>query len=357
MQDALNIGRLRRSLRSLGPATLATAQLLSPLGAAAAETDGRLNAAGDETRPAPNGEPTVQQAEAQAQYEQGVQAYRAQRYQQAIDLFLSADALAPRPALAFNVARAYEKRAEPARALQYYREYLRRGADPSNARDVEKRVRELQAALAERGVQQVTVRSVPGGATLTVDGQGRGVTPWTGELPLGTHQVHAEHAQYQPRSVTLTVDGKQAQDVELTLPAATEAGGAPAGAHGTVGPRSDLAAATEEQPQPAGLQPWPWIVLGAGGASLAAAGVFELLRRDAESDAHSARYQAAYHDDRERMGSHQTTARVLLGVSAALLVSGGVLALIDGAAYNPEQAPVALGCDATTCLGTWMGNF
>jgi hypothetical protein len=107
----------------------------------------------------------------------------------------------------------------------------------------------------------------------------------------------------------------------------------------------------------ASLQPWPWVAVGAGGAALAAAGVFELLRLDAESEAKSARYQTDYYEDRERMSSRQTAARVLLGVSAVLVLTGGVLALIDGAAVDTEHAPVALGCDTTTCVGTWMGNF
>lgn len=305
-----------------------------------------------------NANPTTARTNAQAHYDRGALAYREQDYEIAIEQFLLADRWAPRAALSFNVARAYENLREPSRALQYYRDYLRRGADASNREEVTRRVRELQSALGERGVQQVTVRSKPPGAAVYVDGKWRGETPWTGELPLGTHQLQARHDGHESVRVALTLDASRAQDLELDLPAADAADGASAGGHGSVGPRMDTTDPSEvDEPHGSSLQPWPWLALAAGGTTLAAAGVFELLRRDAEADAVSARYQTDYYDDRERMNSRQTTARVLLGVSAVFVLTGGVLALIDGAQPATEHAAVALGCDPTTCLGTWTGSF
>ncbi len=355
MQHATIIGIPRRNFRYLSTVTLATA-----LSFAAIEVAG--SPAIDEA--------TAEEATAQARYEQGVQAYREQRFKDAIELFLAADRLEPRPALAFNVARAYEKLREPARALQHYRDYLRRGPDPSNVEEVKTRVRELEANLAERGVQQVTVRSKPPGATLYIDGTVRGTTPWTGELPIGAHQVHAEHEDYQSRRVSVTLDGEESIELALALPAARRSGEPPAAAPKPVGRNvntsgtSELPGASElpgtreqSDTESAGLQPWPWVAAGTGGAALAAAGVFELLRRSAESDAESARYQTDYYAHRDRMSSHQTTARVLFGAGAVLALSGGVLALIDGTAADTEPVPVALGCDSSVCLGTWLGNF
>lgn len=306
-----------------------------------------------------NESPTAQ-ADAKARYELGVEAYRAHRFEDAIELFLSADALAPRPALAFNVARAYEKLREPARALQYYREYLRRGANGNNREQVARRVRKLQTALARQGLQQVTVRSQPSGAAVSIDGKFRGTTPWTGELSIGTHQLQAQQRDRDSVSVALTLDASRAQNLELVLPAAARAPGPTeaelAASHRAVGQGANISD-TSEAREGGSLQPWPWVAFGAGGAALVAAGAFELLRRSAESDAQDARYQPDYYDDHDRMRSHQTTARVLLGVSAVLLLSGGVLALISGTEPNTEPAPIALGCTTTTCLGTWMGSF
>lgn len=345
-------------LSKLHAATWAAFMLLSSAWARAAEAPAAAVVVANPSSDAGDDSPTPARTDAEAHYARGVEAYREQHYELAIEQFLRADVLAPRAALSFNVARAYEKLHEPSRALQYYRDYLRRGADASNRDEVTRRVRELQAALAERGVQQVTVRSKPSGAAVFIDGKRRGETPWTSELPLGTHQLQARRDGHRPVDVALTLDASRAQDLELELPAIDAADTLRTGGHGSVGPRMNTAAASEGHVRERGsLQPWPWLALTAGGATLAAAGVFELLRRDAEADATRAHYQTDYYDDRERMNSRQTTARVLLGVSAVFLVTGGVLAFVDGAPPRPEYPPVALGCDPTTCLGTWRGNF
>lgn len=352
----------RRPLRSLSTVIVAVALQWGTAPSATAAEQAASVSSSAEPHTAKDGTAdgeTTAQADAKARYQLGVEAYRQRRYEEAIQLFLAADGLAPRAALAFNVARAYEKLEEPSRALQYYRDYLRRGADASNRDEVERRVRELQAALAERGVQQVTVRSKPTGATVSIDGRVRGTTPWTGELPIGSHQLQAQHPDSQPVVVALNLEPSRAQDLELALPSLedeTHAGTVAAGAHGSVGPRADEGN-TREEATPSSLQPWPWVALGAGGATLVAAGVFELLRRGAESDAQRARYQPDYYDDHERMASYQTTARVLIGVSAAFALSGGILALIDGGQSEVEPAPVAFACTTSTCVGTWMGNF
>ena len=58
------------------------------------------------------------------------------RYAQAIEHFLAADALVPSAALSFNVAKAYEKLGESAKALRYYRDFARRspGSQTSETR-------------------------------------------------------------------------------------------------------------------------------------------------------------------------------------------------------------------------------
>lgn len=363
MQDATPIGMFNRSFRYRHAATLAAAMSLGSLRAAAGSTS--VTDVTNTNGPAQANAAVDAQADAKVRYEQGVQAYREQRFREAIDSFLSADSLVPRPALAFNIARAYEKLQEPARALQYYRDYLRRGPDESNAEEVSSRVRELEAELAARGVQQLTVRSNPKGATLSIDGAVRGTTPWTGELPLGTHDVRVQHEDDRAHRVSVTLDG--GETLELALSLKTAQGPAPdplrgAGAAGAGMTNASTADGGEPSTFGGGnLQPWPWVALGSGGAVLAAAGVFELLRRDAESDAQEARYQPEYHTHRERMSSYQTTARILIGAGAVLALGGGVLAFVDGAQADAdadsEHPPVALGCDTTTCMGTWIGSF
>lgn len=311
----------------------------------------------------------IKQQRAQATYEQGVEAYRHGRFRAAIDHFLAADELAPSPALAFNAARAYEKLGEEARALQHYRDYLRRGADPSNAREVERRVKQLEAELAKQGVQQLTVLSEPTGASLRIGGTERGITPWTGELPLGPHELTATLDGHVSKRVRVDVHAAAARDLVIELPRQTKvnrrstgassassvADDATAPGSGAVQTGSSSDGRTEAR---ASWPKWPWVTVGAGGLTLAGAGLFELLRRDAESDAKHARYQPAYHEHRDRMERHQTTARVLTGVGTTLVVGGGILFLVDAVTDERlELPPVALTCDTATCLGIWNGSF
>lgn len=292
---------------------------------------------------------------AQAHYTRGARAYAERRFAEAIEEFRLADDLAPRSALAFNVARAYEKLEDPARALEHYRDYLRRGADPNNRDEVQTRVRELEAMLATDGVQQVTVRSTPPGARVSIDGTERGLTPWTAELPLGIHQLLVTQGRAAHRRA-LNLDGKQTLDVELELSEMPRTNSSSVGAHGSLGPRTG-APANRETSKGNDLAPWPWLAFGAGGVALTAAGVFELLRRDAEADARDAVYQPQYYEERERMNAHQTTARLLLGASAVFIVTGGILTWLDAPSHRTEPSPVVVGCDPTVCMGTWMGSF
>jgi len=297
---------------------------------------------------------TTPQARAEVHYEQGVQAYRAQRYRTAIEHFLAADNLAPSPALSFNVARAYEKLDEAPRALEYYRIYLRRGADPTNEAEVRARVREISTLLARRGVQQMTVRSDPVGASVSIDGRARGTTPWTGELELGRHRVVISQGS-AARQLDIELMAERALDVDVSLYPSGP------GVDGAAGSRPAPAAAPATDQQTTLVPTYlPWAAAGAGAAALAGAGVYELLRRDAEQDAKSEEYQPAYYDDRDRMQTYQTTARVLASVGALFMLTGGVLAVVNHSNTSKEPSeppPVALACDGDGCAGTWSGRF
>src|SRR5205814_3706725 len=118
------------------------------------------------------------------------------RYADAVEQFLAADRLAPSAALSYDVARAYEKLGQASLALRWYRDYLRRAHDAPDAEQVRRTVRTLQNTLRDKGVQQVTVRSTPRGATVAIDGEPVGVTPWSGDLPPGRHRATLVYEGY-----------------------------------------------------------------------------------------------------------------------------------------------------------------
>jgi tetratricopeptide (TPR) repeat protein len=299
------------------------------------------------------------EAEARKQYEQGLAAYEAGRYQQAVALFIAADELSPRAAMAFNIARAYERLNDRARALRYYRDYLRREVAPVNASGIKARIAELETLLAQRGVQQLTVLSEPTGAFVSIDGQPRGPTPWTGELAPGNHEITLLKEGYEVKKSSVVLEAQRAGEVTVSLvsiqaaPAsrAPAAEPVPAPAPAPTTPMSD-----DSRKKPS-FGPWPWITLGAGGVTLLAAAGFELARAGAEGDARAATTQIDYVDNFNSMKTYQTTGRVLAGVGGALVVAGGVLLVLD--VTDKDDAPVAAtaGCTNDRCWASLEGSW
>src|SRR6188768_3647190 len=168
---------------------------------------------------APSDEAAMEQrrAEAKTKYQEGAQAYSAGRYKDAVDLFLAADRLAPSAPLSFNIARAYEKLADDAGALRWYRDYLRRNPDAANATTVKPLIAALAESLRKKGVQQLTVLTSPAGATVTVDDHPLGVTPWTGELAPGEHRLLLSLRGYADAEQTVSLAPDQPLDTNVHL--------------------------------------------------------------------------------------------------------------------------------------------
>lgn len=297
---------------------------------------GAAHAQGTGAAPDPASE-AGKRAEGKARYERGAEAYSAGRFKDAIELFLQADALAPSAALSFNIARACEKIGDDASSLQWYRDFRRRAPEAKNGAEVDERIHALELILAKKGVQQLTVLSRPLGATVIVDEQPVGVTPFTGQLPPGSHRVVLSLRGYSDSEQRLELPADRAQLLDVPLvpggkasapppdsesapaagaaPASGVAAGAPAAApKGSSGPKFGIL---------------PWIGLGAGAAVLGGSLGFELSRRSAEKDAQQDETQLGYKEKLDREQSRQTVARVLAGVGGALVVTGGALLVIQ----------------------------
>ena len=164
------------------------------------------------------GEPeTVAKARAKLLFEKGVSAYREGRFYDAVDIFLETNRLYPDPKLSYNVGKAFEGMGNQAGALRYYREYLRRLPDAPDAREVEGHVHQLEQALSQKGLQQLTVIANADGATVKLDGQAVGVTPWTGESFAGKHRIVLEASGYQKNESVIELDPHRARDFNFDL--------------------------------------------------------------------------------------------------------------------------------------------
>jgi hypothetical protein len=244
--------------------------------------------------------------------------------------------------------------------LRWYRDYLRRAPQATNAAEVQARVSELGAKLAQRGVQQLSVLSTPEGATVLIDSQPAGVTPLTTELAPGVHHLVLRAAGYGALTTDVTLQQRTPRDVNLTLASSAAPvgeGGSSVAARGSGAgsPSSEnggAVPASDKPTRPFGVV--PWVVLGAGGASLLGALGFELGRRAAESAAEDAP-QRTYQGHFETMQSRQTAARVLLGVGTALLVGGGALLVLNIPKAPP--AKLGLGCVPGGCRLVAGGSF
>lgn len=330
--------RSRRALSTIASFTCLTLALV---------TAPRVGVADTPTAPSAEGQAEARRMAAKERFEQGVAAYKEQRFADAVKLFLEADAIAPSAPLSFNVARSFEKLEDTSGALRWYRDFLRRSPQAANAAEVRGKVAALAAALAQRGVQQLSVLSDPGGATVLVDDQNVGVTPVTRDLPPGKHRLVLRLTGYKDRATDVVLEPQTPQDVSLRLEAAPQP--TASGAVGTM--RAEPAPAVERGPRFGIL---PVVLMGAGAASLVGSLGFELSRRSAESvaeDAPQTEFQGHY----DTMESRQMTSRVLAGIGGALLVTGGVLFTLD---WQRKSAPnVALGCGLDSCGLLATGSF
>ncbi|MEO7332232.1 MAG: PEGA domain-containing protein [Minicystis sp.] len=304
------------------------------------------------------GDDAAQAAQAKTRFQAGAQAYREARYKDAIDLFLQANRLDPHPELIYNVGQAYEKLGDVPNALRSYREYLRLSPGASDRATVETSIRNLEARLRERGVQQVSIFSSPAGATLTLDQKIVGQTPWTGEISPGRHVVILQSTGFPDTAKEFILGGDRAMDLDIAL--ARMGVGATTLGNDTQ-PKVE-AKPLVETPKPVEtgthLKPWSFIAFGVGVAGFAGALGFELARKGAEDDARSAT-QIEYADKYSAMTSHQTAARALTAVGAVGIAAGGVLLFLDlrSAGDNTTQPKAALGCFGTTCGAFASGRF
>jgi hypothetical protein len=282
---------------------------------------------------APSGE--QQKAEAKAKYEQGVEAFRNERYADAVRLFLAADALAPSAALSFNVARAYENLADEAATLRWYRNYLRLDPQGPKGDEVRESIKKLSEALASKGIQQLTVLSTPAGATVSIDDQALGVTPLTVELRPGAHHVLLTLRGYADAARSFTLEAATPMDLPLELTDAPSV--LPSSAPAIVGVASSAPPKHDTGPR---FGVVPWIALGAGAAALGGAAVFEARRRSAQNAALADHTQVATQDDLDTRNSRQTTARVLLGVGGVLVATGAVLLVFNLRSTPRSQAVI-----------------
>lgn len=310
-----------RARLALGLVVALTASGLRP--AFAADAPPAPNAHASSSSPSAANE--QQRVQAKAKYEQGVEAYRAERYADAVRSFLEADAISPSAALSYNIARAYEKLPDDAQALRWYRNYLRLNPSAANAGEVSQYVQHLGEALVKKGIQQLTILSTPSGATVAIDGNLLGVTPLTVELLPGAHTALLSKRGFSDASSQVDLPANRPIDVAVEL---------------RVAPVVPNPAPAVPPGRRFGIA--PWVTLGVATACLGGALGFELARRSAQNSARNEDVQLAFESDVSAMNSRRSASRVLLLTGSALAITGVAL-LAFNKRLTPESRAVVAG--------------
>jgi hypothetical protein len=309
--------------------------------------------------------------EARAQHRAGVEAFAEQRYEDAVEAFLSADAFHASPETAFNIAKAYEAEGDVSHALSYYREYLRRAPHAQDRATVSAHAEQLAKRLAERGVQQVTFSADPAGATVLLDAEPVGTAPITLDIRPGSHHVEFRKSGRAPLSVQFDLPADRALDVVAKLEAEKVAAGAPEAVRDIPSKSSSSNGAPQHSVSPEQVatarsstsvtRTIGFAALGAGVAALGGAVTLEVMRSNAEDEAREATDQVAFSEAVERMRTRQTMARVFAGAGGALAAIGGVMLVVASGNSSGErpgkQGGLAFGCQPFKCHASYSQTF
>ncbi len=313
------------------------------------------------TAPAPMAEPAAgpkaDEADARTRakgfFEQGIAEYRHGRYAEALESFRTALETYDSPVFIYNLARTCDRLGDVPCALRHYRTYQRRVPRAKDRTEVVSRIQSLEAALASRGVQQITVLSRPSGAKLEVDGLAMGETPWTGELSPGAHGAKLSLAGHEELRVDIDVAAAAASEVTLVMSPRADAPppvAPPAAATAQAPPAPDVA-----QRRPIGA--WTYVALSASVAALGGALICEQMSRDREQDVRTLAVQrdrVAAHDD---MKDYQTAARVLVGVGVGLAAVGTTLLVLHLRQPAPRLDQVSLWVEPRSGGIAWKGSW
>lgn len=150
--------------------------------------------------------------EARRRYQQGVEFYRRNRYEEAVAEFTEAYELWQNPLILYALGQAYEGLSEVNRAIATYRHYLEISpADDTRRAEVETKIRELERLLATVHIQS----NVP--ATIYVDGEEAGTAPGDVRLATGRRSVELRANGYEPNTQVLIVAGGTERSLGFVL--------------------------------------------------------------------------------------------------------------------------------------------
>jgi tetratricopeptide (TPR) repeat protein len=153
--------------------------------------------------------------EADLLFRRGVEAYRARRYEDALQYLLASNRLAPNDVVVFDLARTHEELGQLPQAWRYYTWSLALSTSPELRQEAEQALRRITPKVA-----RVSIQTDPAGAAIYLDGRDlgrRGYTPLVLALPQGQHHLVLEREGHAPVELDTNAVVGQLTEVQVHL--------------------------------------------------------------------------------------------------------------------------------------------
>ncbi len=143
------------------------------------------------------------------------QAFQAQDFDTALIKYEQALDLLPNPTIMVNLATVYEHLKQDAKAFQICKEALSSNLlTPTVQKVASECVSRIEPRLSEI---QAKIDTRPSRATLKIDGEDMGKTPWEGILKPGRRQIDVELPQYVPVSKVINPTAGSVVDLKIPM--------------------------------------------------------------------------------------------------------------------------------------------
>ncbi len=308
-----------------------------------------------------------QREAAQKYFEAGLSFQKLEDFEAAIAQYQESLRLYPTKSAMFNLGnsqRAAHHYAEALSTLERLQATYPELAEPMRGA-TERQLLELRALTGPLSIE-VLVDGVPAqGVQVMLDGAEIGTTPidpW--RVDLGKHEVVATKQGFQPARQQVVVKSPQGLSVQLAL--VVEPPPKPEPASPPVAP-IETPAPAEPDPivdtGPGSQATVGWVAVGVGGALLLGGAVTGAMALSVDSDLADACVDGscppAKRSDVDKLDTLAVTTDVLLGVGAAVAITGGVLLLLDADSADPvaRRPAVDLALSTNSVGINWCGDF
>lgn len=241
------------------------------------------SAQGDDSGEAAPAKPTKEQRDAaRAAYSSGEKAYKAKKYEEALQHFSAAYDLIPTPHAEFWMAMSADAAGKKTKAFELLEAMF--------GKEGHERIGEEKLAAAKKVYEELkkltaklTITTDPVGASVMIDGEPQtGTTPMTVDVPPGTHEITLALDGYEGKKVELKVLPEEKKEETITLvEKAEEPPPAPAPTPPPPAPEPE----PKEPPKKEERSMVPaYVTLGIAGAGAVVGTLFGLQAMSAKSD-------------------------------------------------------------------------